>query len=109
MEPTNIPCLAKEISAGLWVDLEISWALAAGKQPASTCMREWGSGSGTRRDFMVGCPLAAAVLSCTVQPDRWIAPHLAVRTLFDYDRWCCRVSQPVRFFSSMACFLVACC
>ena len=48
-------------------------------------MREWGSGGGTRRDFMVGCPLAAAaaaVLSCTVQPDRWIAPHLAVRTLF---------------------------
>ena len=61
-------------------------------------MREWGSGGGTRRDFMVGCPLgAAAVLSCTVQADRWIAPHLAVRTLFDYGRWSCRVTQPVRF------------
>ena len=61
-------------------------------------MREWGSGGGTRRDFMIGCPLTvAAVLSCTVQPDRWIAPHLAVRTLFDYDRWSCCVTQPVRF------------
>ena len=30
---------------------------------------------------MVGCPLAAdAVHSCKVQPCRWIAPHLAVRT-----------------------------
>ena len=34
---------------------------------------------------MVGCPLAAAVLSYKVQPEVWIAPHLAVRTLFD----CC--------------------
>ena len=29
MEPTKIPCLAKGISAGLWVDLESAWALAA--------------------------------------------------------------------------------
>ena len=62
-------------------------------------MREWGSGGGNRRHFMVGCPLAAAaVLSCTVQADRWIAPHLAVRTLLDYGRWSCRVTQPVRCY-----------
>ena len=43
------------------------------------------------------CPLAAAaVLSCKVQIDRWIAPHLAVRTLFDCCRWSCRVTQPVQ-------------
>ena len=83
VEPTKIPCLAKGISAGLWVDLEASWALVSGGQPAATCKREWGSGGGHRRDFMVGCPLAAAaVLSCRVQPDRWTAPHLAVRTFF---------------------------
>ena len=36
---------------------------------------------------MVGCPLAvAAVLSCRVQGDRWIAPHFAVRTFFDCYR-----------------------
>ena len=29
VEPTKIPCLAKGISAGLWVDLEEAWALAA--------------------------------------------------------------------------------
>ena len=98
VEPTKIPCLAKGISAGLWVDLEGSWALATGRQPSSTCMREWGSVGGTRRDFMVGCPLlAAAVLTCTVQSHRWIAPHLAVRAFFDYSRWSCSVTQPVRF------------
>ena len=98
VKPTKIPCLAKGISAGLWVDLEGSWALATGRQPSSTCMREWGSVGGTRRDFMVGCPLlAAAVLSCAVQSDRWIAPHLAVRAFFDYSRWSCSVTQPVRF------------
>ena len=48
-----------------------------------TCKRDWDSAGGHRRDFVVGCPLAvAAVLSCKVQHDWWIAPHLAVRTLF---------------------------
>ena len=28
--------------------------------------------------------------------DRWIAPHLAVRTFFDFCRWTCRVTQPVQ-------------
>ena len=74
VEPTKIPCLAKGISAGLWVDLEEAWALAAGLRPAVTCKRTWDSVGGHRRDFMVGCPLAvAAVLSCKVQNDRWVA------------------------------------
>ena len=42
LEPTKIPCLAKGISAGLWVDFEEAWALAAGLQPAVTCKRTWG-------------------------------------------------------------------
>ena len=73
VEPTKIPCLAKGISAGLWVDLEEAWASAAGLQPAPTWKRGWTAASGHRRDFMIGCPLAAAVLSCKVQPDWWIA------------------------------------
>ena len=97
VEPPKIPCLAKGISAGFWVDFEGVWALAAGLQPTPTCKRDWDSVGGHRRDFMVGCPLAAAaVLSCRVQPGSWIAPHLAVRTLFDCCRWTCRVTQPVQ-------------
>ena len=41
VEPTQIACLAKGTSAGLWVDLGLSWALATGQQLASTCKREW--------------------------------------------------------------------
>ena len=51
--------------------------MAAGLRSAPTCKRDWGATGGHRRDFMAGCPLAvAAVLSCTVQVDRWIALHL---------------------------------
>ena len=81
----------------LWVDLEEAWALAAGLRPAPTCKRTWSAPGGHRRDFMVGCPLAvAAVLPCKVQDDRWVASHLAVRTLFDCCRWSGRVTQPVQ-------------
>ena len=98
VEPTKIPCLAKGISAGLWVDLEAFWATAAGRDPAGTCKRTWDSHSGNRRDFLIGCPLcAAAVLSCEVIGDRWIQPHLAVRTWFVADRWTACVTQPRRF------------
>ena len=97
MEPTKIPCLAKGISAGLWVDLEAAWAFASGVPPAVTCKRTWDDLGGHRRDFMVGCPLvAAAVHSFSVQQDRWIVPHLAVRASFLYSSWTVRVSQPVK-------------
>ena len=110
VEPTKIPCLAKGISAGLWVDFEEAWALAAGLQPTPTCERSWTAAGGHRRDFVIGCPLAAAaaILSCKVQPDRWIAPHLAVRALFDSGRWESWVTQPVQCTLPLACFLVAC-
>ena len=51
VEPTKIPCLAKGISAGLWVDLEEAWALAAGFKLAVTCKRTWDSVGGHRRDI----------------------------------------------------------
>ena len=83
VEHTKIPCLAKGISAGLWVDFGEAWAIAAGLHPAPTCKRSWTAAGGHRRDFILGCPLAAAaILSCSVQPDGWIAHHLAVRALF---------------------------
>ena len=96
VEPTKIPCLAKGISAGLWVDFGKACALTAGLHPAPTCKRSWTAAGGHRRDFVLGCPLAAAaILSCKVQTDRWIAHHLAVRALFDYGRWESWVTQPV--------------
>ena len=91
VEPTKIPCLAEGISAGLWLTLRRlgPWLLVYDRLP--TCKRGWGAAGGHRRDFMVGCPLAAAaaVLSCRLHTDRWIAPHLAVRTLFYCCSWTC--------------------
>ena len=51
VEPTKIPCLAKGISAGLWVDFGEAWALAAGLHPAPTCKRSWTAAGGHRREF----------------------------------------------------------
>ena len=62
VEPTKIPCLAKGISAGLWVHLEAAWTCASRRQPGKTCKRLWDSTGGSRRDFMIGCPRAAAAL-----------------------------------------------
>ena len=53
VEPTKIPCLAKGISAKLWVDLEEAWALAAGLRPAVTCKKAWDSAGGHRREWLV--------------------------------------------------------
>ena len=97
VEPTKIPCLAKGISAGLWVDLEAAWAFASGMPPAVTCKRSWGASGGSRRDFLVGCPRAAAAVStCVVQAVRWILPYLAVRAHFECSRWVSRVSKLVQ-------------
>ena len=97
VEPTKIPCLAQGISAGLWVDLEAAWAFASCRQPGVTCKRSWDSTGGSRRDFLVSCPRAAAAVSkCVVQADRWILPHLAVRAHIECSRWVSRVSQPVQ-------------
>ena len=66
VEPTKISCLAKGIMAGLWVDLEASWALASGRNPGVTCKQDFESSICSRLDFMVGCPrVAAAVLCCS--------------------------------------------
>ena len=53
VEPTKIPCLAKGISAGLWVDFEEAWAVAAGLQPAPTCKRSWTAVGGRRKTLFL--------------------------------------------------------
>ena len=94
--PESLACL-KGFRLGSGFDLESAWAFASGVPPAVTCKRAWGDLGGHRRDFMVGCPLvAAAVHSCSVQQDRWVVPHLAVRASFLYSSWTVRVSQPVK-------------
>ena len=54
VEPTEIPCLAKGISAGLWVDLDVAWAMAGETQPAASCKRTWDSTGGASEGFYDG-------------------------------------------------------
>ena len=83
VEPTKIPCLLKGMSAGPWVDLQGAWANASGVAPGVTCKRDWSCSGGSRRDFVLGCPLAAAALAgCWVVNNRWIQPHFAVWASF---------------------------
>ena len=52
---------------GLWIDLEAAWARTAGNEPSVSCKLESACLGGTRRDFVMGCLLAAADLSgCSV-------------------------------------------
>ena len=56
------------------------------------------STSGSRRDFLIGCPLAAAaLLYCSVSSCSRLQPHFAVSATFDCDRWSCRVTQLIRW------------
>ena len=90
------PLLARRISAGLWVDLQGAWARAAGVEPDVTCKRDWACRGGTGRDFLLGCPLAAAALGvCWVDGCRWIQPHFSVCASFLASRWSVKVVQPV--------------
>ena len=97
VEPTKILCLLTGISAGLWIGLQSSWAGAAGVDPDVACKRDWACLGGTRRDFLLGCPLAAAALGgCWVHCCRWIQPHLSVCASFVSARWSAKVTQLVR-------------
>ena len=66
-DPAVIPCLAKGISAGRYVDLALAHSLGAGLAPDITCTFNRDDGSGSRRDFVLGCPaVLAASHACHV-------------------------------------------
>ena len=97
VEPDRIPCLLRGLAAGHWFDLQSSWASATGVDPLPTCCKTFGSGGGSRRDFILGCSHAVSALRwCSVLQERWILPHYAVRASFSVGRWSARVCLPVR-------------
>ena len=69
-DPAVIPCLAKGISAGRYVDLALAHSLGAGVAPDVTCRVSREDGTGTRRDFFVGCPGALAASQACYVTDR---------------------------------------
>ena len=91
-----IPCLAKGISAGRYVDLALACSLGAGLTLDVTCRFSREKGTGSRRDFFVGCPnnALAASQSCSVT-DRWFTPHFSVLACFRIDAWLADVASPI--------------
>ena len=75
-DPIVIPSLAKGISDGHWIDLERAFAFGRGVPPSSTCQFQLDEDKGSRRDFLLACPIAlAAASACYVSPDRWFTPY----------------------------------
>ena len=54
-DPAVIPCFAKGISAGRFVDLALAYSLGDGKKPDATCKFKREDCAGSRTDFILGC------------------------------------------------------
>ena len=88
-DPAVIPCLAQGISAAWYVDLALAYSLGAGLTPDVTCRCSREEGTGSRRDFFVGCPKTlAASHACSVTARFRIGAWMA-------DVACPVVCQPV--------------
>ena len=94
VEPTKIPCLAKGISAGLWVDFEEAWALATGLQPAPTCKRSWAAIEGTLLLVVLLLPLLFFLARFSLIGG--LLSILRYGLFFDCCRWESQVTQPVQ-------------
>ena len=94
-DPAVIPCLAKGISAGRYVDLALAYSLGAGLAPDNTCTFHRDDGTGSRRDFFVGCPGALAASQACYVTDRWFTPHFSLLVRFRIGAWMADVACPV--------------
>ena len=96
-DPAIIPCLAKGISAGRYIDLALAFSLGAGLTPDATCWFSREEGTGSRRDFFVGCPGALAASQACFVTDRWFTPHISVLARFRIGAWMADVACSVAF------------
>ena len=94
-DPAVIPCLAKGISAGRYVDLTLAYSQGAGLAPDVTCRFSRDDGTGSRRDFFVGCPGALAASQACYVTDRWFTPHCSLIARFRIGAWVSAVDCPV--------------
>ena len=78
-----------------YVDLALAYSLGAGVAPDVTCRFSREDGTGTRRDFFVGCPGALAASEACFVTDRWFTPHFSVLARFRIDAWMADVACPI--------------
>ena len=55
--------------------MALAHSLGAGLAPDNTCTFNRDDGSGSRRDFFIGCPGALAASHACYVTDRWFTPH----------------------------------
>ena len=94
-DPAVIPCLAKGISACRFVDLALAYSRGAGLTPDVTCRFSREEGTGSRRDFFVGCPNALAACHACYVSDRWFTHNFSVLARFRIGAWMADVACPV--------------
>ena len=94
-DPAVIPCLVKGISAGRYVDLALAYSQGAGLAPAVTCRFNREEGTGSRRDFFVGCPGALGASQACYVTDRWFTPHFSALARFRIGAWMADVACPI--------------
>ena len=94
-DPAVFPCLAKGISAGRFVDLALAYSLGAGLTPDIICTFNRDDGTGSRRDFFVGCSGALAASEACFVTDRWFTRHFSVFARFRIGAWMADVACPV--------------
>ena len=104
-DPAVIPCLAKGMSAGRYVDLALAHSLGAGVMPGNTCTFNKDDGSGSRRDFFIDCPNALAASQACCVTDKWFTPHFSLLARFRIDAWMADVACPVACHLWPACWL----
>ena len=79
---------------GMWIWLlPILWE--AGLTPDATCRFNREEGTGSRRDFFVGCPNVLAASDACYVTDRWFTPHFSVLARFRIGAWMADVACPV--------------
>ena len=94
-DPAVILCFSKGISFGRFVDLALEYSQGAGLAPDVTCRFSREEGTGSRRDFFVGCPNALAASHACYVTDRWFTPHFSVLARFRIGAWMADVACPV--------------
>ena len=99
-DPAVIPGLSKGISSGRFVDLALAYSRVAGLAPDVTCRFSREEGTGSCRDFFVGCPGALAASQACYVTDRWFTPHFSLLARFRIGAWvadvaCTVACQPI--------------
>ena len=89
------PVLQRVFLLDGYIDLALAYSLGAGLTPDITCTFTRDDGTGSRRDFFVGCPGALAASQACDVTDRWFTPHFSVFARFRIGAWMADVACPV--------------